>query len=94
MHFSPLCCQFDAGADLALLIVWLRNTIYSPLDKQPCADHDRASGEGVNPQEYTLVKMEVLELNGECWWCLLWCEIVCGVLTLREGIAYTKADAR
>ncbi|KAF2293936.1 hypothetical protein GH714_005832 [Hevea brasiliensis] len=38
----------------------LRYTIYSPLDGQPCADHDRASGEGVQPQEYTLIKMEVL----------------------------------
>ncbi|KAA8528005.1 hypothetical protein F0562_035126 [Nyssa sinensis] len=38
----------------------LRYTIYSPLDGQPCADHDRASGEGVNPQEYTLIKMEVI----------------------------------
>ncbi|XP_022841477.1 leucine--tRNA ligase, cytoplasmic-like isoform X1 [Olea europaea var. sylvestris] len=37
-----------------------RYTIYSPLDGQPCADHDRASGEGVIPQEYTLVKMEVV----------------------------------
>ncbi|KAG2256699.1 hypothetical protein Bca52824_075993 [Brassica carinata] len=36
-----------------------RYTIYSPLDGQPCADHDRASGEGVQPQEYTLIKMEV-----------------------------------
>jgi leucyl-tRNA synthetase len=24
-------------------------TIYSVLDKQPCADHDRSSGEGVKP---------------------------------------------
>ena len=39
-----------------------RLSIYSPKDGQPCADHDRASGEGVNPQEYTLVKMEALEL--------------------------------
>ena len=31
---------------------------------QPCADHDRASGEGVLPQEYTLIKMEVLPLPG------------------------------
>ena len=38
----------------------LRSTIYSPLDGQPCADHDRASGEGVQPQEFTLVKMEVI----------------------------------
>ncbi|KAJ8768368.1 hypothetical protein K2173_021521 [Erythroxylum novogranatense] len=38
----------------------VRYTIYSPLDGQPCADHDRASGEGVQPQEYTIIKMEVL----------------------------------
>lgn len=37
-----------------------RYAIFSPLDKQPCADHDRASGEGVQPQEYTLIKMEVI----------------------------------
>eukprot|EP00268_Persea_americana_P036135 TRINITY_DN3560_c0_g1_i1.p1 TRINITY_DN3560_c0_g1~~TRINITY_DN3560_c0_g1_i1.p1 ORF type:complete len:1141 (-),score=255.15 TRINITY_DN3560_c0_g1_i1:202-3495(-) len=37
-----------------------RYTIYSPFDGQPCADHDRASGEGVQPQEYTLIKMEVV----------------------------------
>ncbi|KAL7109323.1 hypothetical protein ACP275_06G169300 [Erythranthe tilingii] len=38
----------------------LRYAVYSPLDGQPCADHDRASGEGINPQEYTLIKMEVV----------------------------------
>ena len=38
-----------------------RYTIYSPKDGQPCMDHDRSSGEAVNPQEYTAVKMEVLE---------------------------------
>ncbi|ESQ56138.1 hypothetical protein EUTSA_v10027096mg, partial [Eutrema salsugineum] len=38
-----------------------RYTIFSPLDKQPCADHDRATGEGVQPQEYTLIKMQVLK---------------------------------
>ncbi|XP_043220831.1 leucine--tRNA ligase, cytoplasmic-like [Amphibalanus amphitrite] len=34
-----------------------RYTIYSPRDAQPCMDHDRSSGEGVGPQEYTLIKM-------------------------------------
>ena len=34
-----------------------RYTIYSQLDGQPCADHDRAKGEGVGPQEYTLIKI-------------------------------------
>ncbi|GAB4822876.1 hypothetical protein N2152v2_009922 [Parachlorella kessleri] len=41
-----------------------RYAVYSPLDGQPCADHDRASGEGVGPQEYTLIKMRVLKLRG------------------------------
>lgn len=36
-------------------------TIYSPKDGQPCMDHDRATGEGVGPQEYTLIKLKVLE---------------------------------
>ncbi|KAL0884166.1 hypothetical protein ABMA27_016174 [Loxostege sticticalis] len=38
-----------------------RYTIFSPLDKQPCMDHDRSTGEGAGPQEYTLIKMEVQE---------------------------------
>ena len=36
-----------------------RYTIFSPLDNQPCMDHDRQSGEGVTPQEYTIIKLEV-----------------------------------
>ena len=36
-----------------------RYTIFSPKDGQPCMDHDRSSGEGVGPQEYTLIKMQV-----------------------------------
>ncbi len=35
-----------------------RYTVYSPKDGQPCMDHDRASGEGVGSQEYTLIKNE------------------------------------
>ena len=42
-----------------------RYAVYSPIDKQPCADHDRASGEGANPQEYTLIKMRAVELKGK-----------------------------
>lgn len=38
-----------------------RYTIFSPLDNQPCMDHDRSTGEGAGPQEYTLVKMELLQ---------------------------------
>jgi leucyl-tRNA synthetase len=38
-----------------------RYTIYSPKDGQPCMDHDRQDGEGVGPQEYTGIKLEVVE---------------------------------
>src|SRR6201996_6311494 len=38
-----------------------RYTIYSPKDGQPCMDHDRSEGEALGPQEYTAVKMEVVE---------------------------------
>ena len=39
-----------------------RPTIFSPIDGQACADHDRASGEGVQAQEYTLIKLRVQEV--------------------------------
>ncbi|KAF3942477.1 hypothetical protein ABW19_dt0202683 [Dactylella cylindrospora] len=42
-----------------------RYTIYSPKDGQPCMDHDRSEGEAVNPQEYTGIKLEVLEWGSE-----------------------------
>lgn len=38
-----------------------RYTIYSPKDGQPCMDHDRSEGEGAGPQEYTALKLKVLE---------------------------------
>lgn len=38
-----------------------RPTVFSILDGQVCADHDRASGEGVGPQEYTIIKLRVLD---------------------------------
>ncbi|KAI7825735.1 leucine-tRNA ligase [Gamsiella multidivaricata] len=42
-----------------------RYTIYSPKDGQPCMDHDRQSGEGVGPQDYTCIKLKVLEFAPE-----------------------------
>lgn len=38
-----------------------RYTIYSEVDGQPCADHDRSKGEGVGPQEYTGIKIQLLD---------------------------------
>lgn len=37
-----------------------RPSIFSVRDSQMCADHDRSEGEGVGPQEYTLIKIKVL----------------------------------
>ena len=51
--------QFQQLRDRNLLGFGKRYCVYSPLDDQPCADHDRASGEGVGPQEYTCVKLRV-----------------------------------
>lgn len=40
-----------------------RPNVYSILDGQVCADHDRAGeGEGVGPQEYTIVKLRLLDI--------------------------------
>lgn len=54
--------QFNKLRDLKKVKFGKRNAVYSPIDKQPCADHDRASGEGVLPQEYTLIKMKLTKL--------------------------------
>ena len=71
-HYSskPIC-EVDS--------VWCRYAVYSPLDKQPCADHDRASGEGANPQEYILGKLKAVELNGKlaALEVLLCCAVLC-----------------
>lgn len=42
-----------------------RYTVYSPKDGQPCMDHDRSEGEALGPQEYTGVKMEVVDWSDE-----------------------------
>jgi len=38
-----------------------RPSVFSERTMQVCADHDRASGEQVGPQNYTLIKMKILE---------------------------------
>ena len=52
--------QFNRLHDGNRIKSGFRPSIYSIKDKQVCADHDRSSGEGVAPQEYTLVKLLVL----------------------------------
>ena len=51
--------QFNRLRDAGKVKFGKRHTIFSAADGQPCADHDRQSGEGVTPQEYTVIKLEV-----------------------------------
>ena len=53
--------QFNRLHDLlpSKVLFGERYTIYSPLDGQPCMDHDRSSGEGVGVQDYTAIKLRV-----------------------------------
>ena len=51
--------QMNRLKDLDKIQYGTRYTIYSPKDGQPCMDHDRTEGEGVAPQDYTALKLEV-----------------------------------
>jgi len=52
--------QFETLKERGKVKFGERHTIYSPKDGQPCMDHDRSSGEGAAPQEYTAIKMKLL----------------------------------
>lgn len=43
----------------AYMIDFFRHTIYSTKDNQPCLDHERKVGEGVGPQECTIIKFRI-----------------------------------
>lgn len=57
--------QFRKLQKLGYLQFGKRPSIYSEKDQQMCADHERAEGEGVLPQEYTLIKLKLLETNSQ-----------------------------
>jgi leucyl-tRNA synthetase len=40
-----------------------RYMIYDSSSKQPCSDHDRSIGEGVEPQEYSLIKLKLDDIT-------------------------------
>ncbi|KAK9673508.1 hypothetical protein RND81_12G171800 [Saponaria officinalis] len=71
----------------------LRYTIFSPLDGQPCADHDRASGEGVQPQEYTIIKMEVVPPFPAKLSALEGRKVFLAAATLRPETMYGQTNA-
>jgi leucyl-tRNA synthetase len=55
--------QFNKLREKGKICFGKRYTIFSPKDNQPCMDHDRSSGEGVGPQEYSLIKLRVVDEN-------------------------------
>ncbi|KAL5566368.1 hypothetical protein UlMin_029532 [Ulmus minor] len=71
----------------------VRYTIYSPLDGQPCADHDRATGEGVQPQEYTIIKMEVVAPLPPKMGVLEGRRVFLAAATLRPETMYGQTNA-
>ncbi|KAK9913422.1 hypothetical protein M0R45_037240 [Rubus argutus] len=71
----------------------VRYTIYSPLDGQPCADHDRASGEGVQPQEYTVIKMELVAPFPSKLGVLEGRRVFLAAATLRPETMYGQTNA-
>lgn len=54
--------QFNTLRSLNKVKFGKRYAVFSTVDNQACADHDRSAGEGVMPQEYTLIKMQLLQL--------------------------------
>ncbi|KAL7531861.1 hypothetical protein ACHAXR_004278, partial [Thalassiosira sp. AJA248-18] len=52
--------QFNVLREKGKVLFGKRNNVYSIVDGQVCADHDRSEGEGVGPQEYVLIKLQVL----------------------------------
>ncbi|CAI5726811.1 unnamed protein product [Hyaloperonospora brassicae] len=69
-----------------------RPNVYSILDGQSCADHDRASGEGVGPQEYTLAKLRVKEPLPEKFAPLAGKKVFLAAATLRPETLYGQTN--
>ena len=87
--------QFNTLKKLGKIVKAKRYAVYSPIDGQPCADHDRASGEGVGPQEYLLIKMRVLEENFDAMECLKPLkgkEVFLAAATLRPETMYGQTN--
>jgi leucyl-tRNA synthetase len=55
--------QFETLRKKKKVLFGKRNNVFSLVDGQVCADHDRSEGEGVGPQEYVLIKLQVLPVE-------------------------------
>ena len=83
-HFQKLRAKYLANGK--------RQTLFSTTTQQSCADHDRAEGEGVNPQEYTLIKLRVKEIPEEWKTHLGEDEVYLVAATLRPETMYGQTN--
>ena len=80
--------QMNRLRELDKIQYGVRYTIYSPKDGQPCMDHDRNEGEGVAPQDYTALKLKVIE------WAPKAAEIVKGKIPKSANVYFVPATLR
>mmetsp|Transcript_23198 Transcript_23198/g.69557 ORF Transcript_23198/g.69557 Transcript_23198/m.69557 type:complete len:1127 (-) Transcript_23198:68-3448(-) len=69
-----------------------RANVYAVADAQCCADHDRASGEGVGPQEYTLIKLKVVAPYPPCLAACAGSDVFLVPATLRPETMYGQTN--
>ena len=84
--------QFERLKEKNKLDYGKRYSIYSPMDGQPCMDHDRASGETVLPIEYTLIKLELLSPFPESLKGLEGKKVFLAAATLRPETMYGQTN--
>ncbi|KAL5460341.1 hypothetical protein EMCRGX_G033786 [Ephydatia muelleri] len=84
--------QFLTLKDRGKIKFGKRYTVFSPLDNQASMDHERASGEGVGPQEFTLIKMKALEPYPEKLKSLAGQSVFLVAATLRPETMYGQTN--
>ncbi|KAF4768730.1 hypothetical protein N7455_012473 [Penicillium solitum] len=80
--------QMNRLHELGKIMYGNRYTVYSPKDGQPCMDHDRTEGEGIGPQEYSAIKLQVKE------WSPKMAELVKGKVEDDAKVYFVPATLR
>jgi leucyl-tRNA synthetase len=80
--------QMNRLHELGKIMYGSRYTVYSPKDGQPCMDHDRTEGEGIGPQEYSAIKLQVKE------WSPKMAELVKGKIEDDAKVYFVPATLR
>lgn len=86
--------QYNRLRELGYVVKGTHPVVWCPKDKSPTQDHDRLEGEGVSPEEYTLVKFRLNETNEYIVAGTLRAETIFGVTNLWVNPAgdYVRAS--